>query len=864
MSNRRLIVNKKKRRKNYDPTRTLSIRQAFVKEVRKRFKILKGRLYKLIAVDDAFGLKERKPYTFNSNPYHDERGRFASGFGIPSVGDQEKAYDDGYLLHATKLSALAGIKKDGLGVAWFSSTKKDAGDQPGEVLLAYHRSHLPEKDKYGDPPISPHSGYYINDPSLGDAHISSSKLMIFHHGKLVPLDSVTVNVFSNPACGPTSLIEVPNVRQPNDFYCGAAATNCVAKLRGLNPGSVRRTAGELGTTVEKSTHPQAIIDYFQSRGITVEASQNLTIDDLRVYHTQGWPVIVPVQDYIERRDPRASFDYGHYLTVIGVGLGYVFCQDSSMENWENIEGGSVPREQARPDSNLDAPGRVMINYRDFLRAWHDKDMEGRKYIRFGIAVGPKEDQMVTRNKFCATGQGGGIDPSCGKDDSGSGSGGADSKMAHVLSLAKHLPAAMLNRVKGQVQKKYTKLSQRYGPTYAKAIIGAALVGLPIPLPGASFAAASLVIGVAELHRLASGHGTHNVADDFTMTKAEIQQAAKELVEEMRQEIGIVHNALLPLVTTTNADDFSFASSPEQLKKFQAWLRKQYASLLTGKTEEELWQIYAEQGFKRGAGRAFDDTNAGYYAAKVSDEGGVDFMAGGRDQFLRSAFGRPETVEKVQLLASRSFTDLVNVTEDMATKMSRILVTGLTTGSNPRDIADEMDDVLDIGLHRADVIARTEIIRAHAEGQLDAFDRLGVSEIGVEVEWSTAGDERVCPECEDMEGKIFSVDDAHGMIPLHPQCRCAFIPHIPEELTKNQRMLPLFNVPKAVAVVNASRTALDVADFVRLPDSVKGTNCGNCRFQEDGNCQHPKLTPLKVTPRDCCAYWDAEGTKRPRS
>jgi hypothetical protein len=74
-----------------------------------------------------------------------------------------------------------------------------------------------------------------------------------------------------------------------------------------------------------------------------------------------------------------------------------------------------------------------------------------------------------------------------------------------------------------------------------------------------------------------------------------------------------------------------------------------------------------------------------------------------------------------------------------------------------------------------MIARTEIINAHAEGQLDSFDMLGVEEVGVVAEWATAGDDRVCEECASIEGELFTVDEARGMIPLHPNCRCAWIP-----------------------------------------------------------------------------------------
>ena len=35
--------------------------------------------------------------------------------------------------------------------------------------------------------------------------------------------------------------------------------------------------------------------------------------------------------------------------------------------------------------------------------------------------------------------------------------------------------------------------------------------------------------------------------------------------------------------------------------------------------------------------------------------------------------------------------------------------------------------------------------------------------------------RVCPDCGGYEGEIFTVDEAEGIIPLHPNCRCCWIP-----------------------------------------------------------------------------------------
>jgi SPP1 gp7 family putative phage head morphogenesis protein len=74
-----------------------------------------------------------------------------------------------------------------------------------------------------------------------------------------------------------------------------------------------------------------------------------------------------------------------------------------------------------------------------------------------------------------------------------------------------------------------------------------------------------------------------------------------------------------------------------------------------------------------------------------------------------------------------------------------------------------------------LVARTEIVRAHAEGQLTAMEDMGVTDLGVAVEWDTAHDDRVCPKCADLQGIVVKTSEAHGLIPRHPNCRCSWIP-----------------------------------------------------------------------------------------
>jgi SPP1 gp7 family putative phage head morphogenesis protein len=77
--------------------------------------------------------------------------------------------------------------------------------------------------------------------------------------------------------------------------------------------------------------------------------------------------------------------------------------------------------------------------------------------------------------------------------------------------------------------------------------------------------------------------------------------------------------------------------------------------------------------------------------------------------------------------------------------------------------------------RALLVANNELIRAHADGQLDALEELGEEEVTAAVEWVTAGDDRVCKLCKPLDGVVLTVAEARGLIPRHVNCRCAWLP-----------------------------------------------------------------------------------------
>lgn len=68
----------------------------------------------------------------------------------------------------------------------------------------------------------------------------------------------------------------------------------------------------------------------------------------------------------------------------------------------------------------------------------------------------------------------------------------------------------------------------------------------------------------------------------------------------------------------------------------------------------------------------------------------------------------------------------------------------------------------------EIIGRTEANRATVMGRVDAYRESGLVKSLIHI---TAGDRRVCPICEPLEGEIYSVDEARFKIPVHAMCRC---------------------------------------------------------------------------------------------
>ncbi len=225
-------------------------------------------------------------------------------------------------------------------------------------------------------------------------------------------------------------------------------------------------------------------------------------------------------------------------------------------------------------------------------------------------------------------------------------------------------------------------------------------------------------------------------------------------------------------TTTNKK-WKYLSQADAVDEFDKWVKDKIKQTILSPAQANKWTNFIQKGFNKGAARAFDNTSKARKQVAKDSLRGVGFTEGRREQFIRQTLSKPTTINKLKLLQQRALSDVKGMADDLLTKAKRTLTDGLVKGLNPTDIALSLSKVLRISEARAKSIAFTELVRAHADGQLEAMEQLGVKEVGVAVEWSTTA--TPCKLCQPLQGIILTIEEAKGMIPRHVRCMCAFTP-----------------------------------------------------------------------------------------
>ena len=127
-----------------------------------------------------------------------------------------------------------------------------------------------------------------------------------------------------------------------------------------------------------------------------------------------------------------------------------------------------------------------------------------------------------------------------------------------------------------------------------------------------------------------------------------------------------------------------------------------------------------------------------------------------------------------LQRSLTLAKLINTTTLDAIRSA--LAEGFSQGESIQQLTKRIEGYFDDNSKvRAEMISRTEVISASNEGALHRYELEGVEKS----EFYPSPD--ACEVCLGIaEDPIFITKDAHGVIPVHPNCRCKWLGVIPNE------------------------------------------------------------------------------------
>jgi hypothetical protein len=478
-----------------------------------------------------------------------------------------------------------------------------------------------------------------------------------------------------------------------------------------------------------------------------------------------------------------------------------------------IDWDSIPRQiilitnvrKPRPNPLKIDPSRTKFQRDRFIREINRRFNDLKSQITYLIVTrdvfGMKKQQqggILTAHTFCPTGPGGGIDPTC------KGSGVKVKDNAPSLYGTTFEVDGKEFFFEGQKDDEGWHIG--FGLSSLRGGNTAALTGDKSTSPVKVLRGVQHSIGMLIAEKK---------PDKILFTAAKWEGSRVTFYDRIASEIGKAYGytveshdypAIKEYVLTASPTGnilmtantvWQFLTRDEQLREFLNWLRASIAGTVLEQAlrdqmlADDNWlRKYVEDTYRKAMGNAYDYIQRSDPWKPLEGE----FYQGAKQEFLRSSFTRPVSIERVKLLASRAFNELQGVTDDMATRIQRTLADGFIKGDSPWTIARDLNnDVDELGKVRSARIARTEVLRAHNEGQLDAMENLGVEEVGVAVEWSTSGlgitgrgYPSPCELCAPLEGAVFSLKEAHGMLPRHPNCMCAWMPANVGESTEGQQ------------------------------------------------------------------------------
>jgi len=249
-----------------------------------------------------------------------------------------------------------------------------------------------------------------------------------------------------------------------------------------------------------------------------------------------------------------------------------------------------------------------------------------------------------------------------------------------------------------------------------------------------------------------------------------EQTVAELTGMLTDAEDEVRRAILRYKSLGSLPDNKLAAV-EGLKKLQADIREATSRLHWDQTL--LFRKAAKASFRQGIYRGIDE----FAVAQLPFY--RDLTPKGIDKLATRVFTLVDT-DALDFMTNYNLVLAGDVHRELADGIKRTVMNGIATGKGVEDIARDLgrvvkdpesfrhagSKVFSKAQYRMEVIARTEVLRAHNQGRIKFHNQVGVRKL----EWMTMEDERVCPICGPLDGKVFDTGRFPPQ-PAHPNCRC---------------------------------------------------------------------------------------------
>lgn len=247
---------------------------------------------------------------------------------------------------------------------------------------------------------------------------------------------------------------------------------------------------------------------------------------------------------------------------------------------------------------------------------------------------------------------------------------------------------------------------------------------------------------------------------------------KEIYRDLRSLKGFVRqtidrNDALNLSQNVDAPDDFGEPVEEAERRFLHW----FDSALDELVDEEDYDGYVERAYRRGLVHADRELEAA-----GEDPSGLDpETVGGAISMVSIVASRPRHRRNRASFRDQNHRAVRKIKEDVRGEVARELDGAIRAGENKRQVADTVNDRIDsTGITNGRRHALTITAAVHADATLERFKEVGVDSVEVVAEFQSAGDDKVCDLCAWRHGDRYSLKEARGMLPIHPQCRCVFV------------------------------------------------------------------------------------------